>query len=167
MGILAERLDSLSIETSSPDGQITGVFRPTSALSVHFRDGGYRGYTERGLERQLAALVASAWARYWRARQAAVAEATGEPAVPHQPWDTAGRRYRAERDRTRCEGMSAGHRVHVSHTGLRDWNVVVRDGTLSTLDEFGFAAELESGFTAAMRDHRHKLMMLRDKHLPR
>lgn len=167
MGIFAERLDNLSIETSSPDGRITSVFTPIAQVDVSFRDDGYRGYTERGLERQLSAMADRWWIQYRDARHAAIAEATGQPAVELDRWKTNARRFHAEREATVCEGMSPRHAVFVSGTGLKRWNVVIRDGALAALDEAEFAAELAIAYSEAVRDFQRKLNLLRDKHYPR
>lgn len=166
MGIVADRLASTRIELSTPDGLVTGVLRSLDDVSFEFRDGSLRHYNERGLERQLSSLLARLCTDYRRARFAAVAEATGRPAEPFTPWRANGRRYEAEREETVAEGMSTGHRVFVSTTGLRRWNVVIRDGSLSSVDEVAFAAEVGSGYAAMVLDWRRKLRLLRAKHFP-
>lgn len=168
MGILADRLDSMRIETSSPDGQVVGVFRPRAMeVSVQFRGGSYRHYREPGLGYQLSALATRWWTEFERDQDAAVAEATGRPVVKSEPWDANQRRFRAEKAETVFEGMSARAYVFVQCTGLRRWQVVVRDGALSALDEHEFAAEVASGYAAMMRDCRSKTAQLHKKHYAR
>lgn len=167
MGILADRLDGLRIETSSPDGLVTGTFRLEHGVSIQFRDNAYRHYRERGLEHQLSALAARWWRDYLRARDTAVAEASIRPVDDDEPWDANSRRFRAERDASGFQGMSARGYVYVQSTGLLRWQIIIRDGALSALDEDGFADELRSGYAAMMTDYRVKLMRLRDKHYPR
>lgn len=167
MGILADRLESMCVESSSPDGQITGEFRPPGNVWVCFKEDTYHHYRERTLERQLSDLMGRWWASYLQARSVAVAEATGQPAIDYEPWNSRERKLLAEREQTVFEGMSERQTVFVRSTGLRQWQVVVRDGCLNTLDETEFGAELSSGFGAMMRDYHGKSAQLRDKYLPR
>lgn len=167
MGIVGDRLDNLRVETSSPDGQVTGVLRPPSELAIAFSYDRYRHYTERDLEHQLSVLVEQLWTEYREARLAAVVEATGRSAGEDTPWDANSRRYRAERDESRYEGMSNGRSVFVRSTGLLRWRFVIRDGALHALGEAALAADVASGYAALMRDCHQKLNRLRDKHFPR
>lgn len=158
MGTVGDRLDRVRIETTSPDGQITGTLRPPAGMTIAFSYDRYRHYTERELEQQLTALVELLWSDYRDARQAAAAKAGDEPE------DAESRRYHDERDETDFEGMSNGHNVYISGTGLLTWHVVIRDGSLTTLDESAFTTEFASAYSAVMRDCRAKLNRLRDKH---
>lgn len=167
MGIVADRLAAMRIELSSPDGTLTGILRSSDDLTFEFGEGALRHYTERGLEHQLSVLFGRLWAAYRQARLAAVAEATGRPAEPFKPWRANGRRYETEREETVAQGMSTGNHVFVSSTGLRRWHIVVRDGSLSAMDEADFAAEVNSGYAAMMNDWHQKLHQLRAKHFPR
>lgn len=167
MGILAERLDSLRIEATSPDGQITSTFTPIAEVGISFHGNGYRNYTERGLEHQLSAMADRWWIQYRDARRAAVAEATGQPALEQDRWEANARRFHTDREALTGEGMSPRHAVFVTGTGLKRWNVVIRDGALAALDEAEFAAELAVAYSASVRDFQLKLNRLRDKHYPR
>lgn len=166
MGILADRLADMCVESSSPDGQITSEFRPPANVRIQFQGNTYHHYRERTLERQLSDLMGRWWTAYLTARAAAVAEATGLPAGDDEPWDSRERRLLTEREQTDFEGMSERQNIFVRSTGLRQWQVIVRDGCLATLDESEFGAELSSGFGAMMRDYHAKSALLRDKYLP-
>lgn len=167
MGIIADRMAALRIETSSPDGQIDSVFTPIAQVSISFRGNGYRNYTERGLEHQLSALATRWWVGYREARDDVMTEVTGVRPVREEIADARSRRFRAERDSTDCEGMSPRALIHVSGTGLHTWRVVLRDGVLASLDETEFADELAAAYRAAIRDFGLKLNRMQDKYFPR
>ncbi|HZE37754.1 MAG TPA: hypothetical protein VE172_02995 [Stackebrandtia sp.] len=165
---MADRLDSMVVKVSSPDGLITGEYRPNQGgVVVDFAGDGFRRYRERGLERQLAAVAQRFWRGYRTAYDRALAEATGRPTTHGEYWEADRRRYWAERDATSYEGMSAGECVYFHSVGLRDFNVVIRDGWLAGSTKERFAREVATGFSAMMSDYRTKLARLRDKHYGR
>lgn len=165
MGIMADRLDSLVITATSPDERFQAVYSEKDGLELRFRDGAYRHYTERGLERQLGQVANRLWTGYERGYYAALSDALGEPAERPRTFADAGqRRFTAERDETLIEGMSTGGYVYVCHTGCRNWCVVIRDGALAALDETGFSAEADSARHRMDRDCDIKTARLRVKH---
>lgn len=167
MGTVREKLAGTRIELSTPDGSVTGALRTIDDLAIEVRDGGLRHYSERGLENQLSALIERLWTDYRRSRLAVVAEANGRSAGPLKPWRAEFHQYHTERYETFAEGMSLGQRVFVSGTGLRRCSIVIRDGSLSEMDETVFADEVTSGYAAMMRDWNRKLCLLRARHFRR
>lgn len=165
MGILAERLDAMTISISTQDGLIEGVYRPHGdGARIRFRGNGYHHYNERGLEHQLSGLVSTWWTEYERRYDDALAEALGRPVEKKEHWDVTQRRYLAEQAETVFSGMSAHEYIYFQNTGLRDWMVVIRDGALAALDEFEFAAEVASGHAAMMADFLSTKSKLIAKH---
>lgn len=164
MGIMADRLNSMVVKTSSPDGEIAGEYRPKGDTTVRFLGDSFRRYQERELESQLAELAKRWWHGYERGYDLALAEANGGAVERVDPGDGRQVRLQKEKAETVYEGMSAGGRVYFHCIGLREFRVVIRDGTLSQCDESGFAGEVVTGYLALLRDYRSKFKRLRDKH---
>ncbi|MGH8877617.1 MAG: hypothetical protein ACRD0P_09785 [Stackebrandtia sp.] len=165
MGLMAERLDALVASASSPDGRIEGSYGSAAGASIRFLGSSYRHYTERGLEHQLSRLAILIWTAYQRGYDTTVAEVSGHPVSRStETWDANRRRFREEQAATVAEGMSDGGLVYFQNTGMLDWHIIIRDGTLSKLDENEFVDELLSGYAALSRDYRRKMTELRTKH---
>ncbi|MGH8879036.1 MAG: hypothetical protein ACRD0P_17125 [Stackebrandtia sp.] len=165
MGIMADRLDAMVINVSSPDGQVHGELRDRDAITVSFQDNSYRHYTERGMEHQLSRLAVLLWTGYQRGYDAALTEATGQPVTRStETWDANRRRFRDEQAKTVAKGMSKEGYIYVETTGMLSWQIVIRDGTLKKLDETQFAEELIGAYHAMSAEYRAKLSRLRAKH---
>lgn len=165
MGIMADRLNSMVIRVSSPDGQIEGVLRDRDAVSVTFRGDTYRHYQERTLEYQMSRLATLLWTGYQRNYNAAISEVMGYPVKEERHlWDANRRRFRDEQSRTVAEGMSPGKCVYIQNTGMLSWQFVIRDGTLTEIDDQEFAAECLAAFHSLMADYRVKMARLRAEH---
>lgn len=165
MGILADRLDSMVVTVSSPDGRVVGELRKRGELDVSFLGNGCRQYTERGLEHQLNRLLDSLWAEHRRGFDAALAEALGRPVEkPREPWDANQRRFEADQAETAAEGMSERACIFMKTTAMVSWDVVIRDGTLTELDDAEFVEELLSANRALHTDYHTKMARLRVKH---
>ncbi|HZE39032.1 MAG TPA: hypothetical protein VE172_09510 [Stackebrandtia sp.] len=165
MGILADRLDAMVVRVSSPDGRIAGELRNRDDITVSFPAGGFRRYTERGLEHQLSRLVLRLWTGYRRGFDTALAEALdGNPEKPRRSWDANQRRFHTAQAETVAEGMSPAECVYLRTAGMRSCDVVVRDGTVNKMDESEFVAELLGAYRAMNRDFRAKMYELRAEH---
>lgn len=165
MGQMADRLAALVVTAFSPDGQIEGSYGAAAGANIRFNGNSYRHYTERGLGHQLSRMAVLVWIAHQRGHDATVAEVTGQPVSRRQEtWDARRRRYREEQAETESEGMSTGGLVYFRNTGMRDWHIVIRDGTLSKLDEPEFVKEFLSGYAALSLDYRQKMTELRTKH---
>lgn len=162
---MADRLAELRVTASSPDGRFGMVHDERTGLELRFHDGGYRDYTERGLEPQLSRTLGRLRAAYWREFDAALAAALGGPfeRVTVEA-DSQRRRFQTERDATVAKGMSTEGYVYVRHTCGSDWHAVVRDGALARLDEQRFGAEVASAYRASWLDFDEKSAVLRAKH---
>lgn len=165
MGIMADRLNNMHVQVSSPDGQIQGVYRNRDDLSLSFTGSSFKHYQERTLEFQLSRLALLLWTGYQRVYDNAVSEVVGHPVKDERhTWDANRRRFREEQAKTVVQGMSDGKQVYLENTGMRNWHVVIKDGTVQTLDEEQFNTECVSAFYALMADHRMKMAALRNKH---
>ena len=165
MGIMADRLDAMVINVSSPDGQVHGELRDRDAISVSFEGESYSEYTERDLERQLARLALLLWTGYQRGYDAALSEATGQPVTrSRESWDANRRRFRDAQAETVAKGMSKEGYIYVETTGMLSWQVVIRDGTLKELEETQFCEELIGAYHVMSAEYRAKMSQLRAKH---
>ncbi|ADD41832.1 hypothetical protein [Stackebrandtia nassauensis] len=165
MGIMADRLASMVVKATSPDGQIEGELRDRDAVSVAFRGDTYRHYTEYSLGTQLSRLALRMWTGYQRGYDEAVAEATGRPVSRSQEtWDANRRRFRQEQAATTVTGMSTDGWIYIQNTGMTSWHVVIRQGTLSKLDEDQFVAELMDAYNTMITEYRFATADLRAKH---
>ncbi|MEU4690013.1 hypothetical protein [Actinoplanes sp. NPDC023714] len=166
MGELADRVDTMHIAVSTPDGGITAELYGRDGLSLTFRDGAYRQFTdETELERRLEALAGRLWVartrEYWRI----YGDVTGTDAAGDDP--PAGerdRQWRAERDELVVYGSSAYGDVTIRSVGMRGWEVGIRPGTLRALDEWQFAAAAGEAAGELIRDQYAKLVALSSKH---
>lgn len=159
MGRYAELMQRMHVRVSSPDGNIVGVMDGTSGGSLAFEEGSYRTYTERSLERQLAALGKLMVVGRRRAQREALQTATGFAAAADDPAesdDPKHRRYLERWAQLTCEAMSPGECVYLSATGMRDWTVVIKDGTLRRLDETELLAEVHGAVMRLLDDQRDK-----------
>lgn len=158
MGYYAEAMRRMHVRVTSPDGQIFGIMDGPAGGAITFAEGTYRHYTERSLERQLAALAKLLVVARRRAQREALEAATGMTAAEEDPRkadDPRRRRYLEQLAELKSEGMSPGACVYVSATGMRDFNVVIKDGTLQRLDETELLEELR-GANAALLDDQNR-----------
>lgn len=100
MGGITEQVDALVLTETTPDGLVDGVHTGVDGVTLSFRQGHYRHYTERTLEPQLTALFTRLTAAYRRAHAEILARATGREAryflePPRDP-DARTNRLRAE-----------------------------------------------------------------------
>lgn len=168
MGVFADRIATMTLRQSTPDGFIEGTLTKAEGLSVAFTERTYGHYTERGLESQLNTLCAQLRAEYQRYTAEALAAATGRPvdlyARPGRDPDARGHRLELERAATVLKGMSSRAMVYIEATGMERWRVLVRDGALDALTEAEFTRELAEAYQAVLDDDEETMHALRDKH---
>lgn len=163
MGSYAEAMQQMHVRVTSPDGQIFGIMDGPVGGEISFSEGTYRHYTERSLERQLAALAKLLMVARRRAQREALEAATGMIASDEDPRkvdDPRRRRYLERWAELTSEGMSPGECVFLSATGMRDFNVVIKDGTLQRLEEQDLVEELRGANAALLQDQRRNAQAL-------
>lgn len=165
MGTMADQLANLHNTVYSPDGLITAELRSDQVTSLTFQEGAFRQYTERELERQLSRLALRMWTSYQRSYDEAVAAATGQAVEPSkESWDANRRRFRKAQAETVSTGMSPRRLVYFECTGMVSWQIVIRDGALTELDEAQLVAEVFGAYRAMNLDYRIKMQDLRTEH---
>src|SRR5215475_3896211 len=148
MGVLADRLDDMQVQATSPDGHISGLLRNRSEVFIAFRPGSYVQYDEHRLQEQLGALARLLWAGRTREYYAAISERD--------------RAYRSARDELVAEGMSADGLVYIGVRGMRTWAVRIADGALRSLREQDFTERAYEASHAMILDQFAKIRQLKD-----
>ncbi|GID91351.1 hypothetical protein ACFQFC_10855 [Amorphoplanes digitatis] len=141
MGEFADRIDTMLVRASTPDGAIAGELRDRDRLTLTFRQGWYDLCDDHDLERRLAVLANLLWVsrtrEYWRA----FSDVTGQTVTGEdRPISARDVDWRAERDELVARGYSADGRISVKAVGMRQWEVHIAPGTVRGLSEHEFAA---------------------------
>lgn len=162
MGVLSDRLDSMRVQASSPDGKVAGELRDRTQFYLSFVPGSYWSYDETTLEQQLVGLAQRIWSRRMEKYYAAVSEAFGETVTkespPVSPRDFA---FYEAREKLVAEGRSADERIYIALRGMRSWTVRIREGTLRRLTEEQFAAHMRAAVSAFITDQYAKVRALK------
>lgn len=152
------------VTASSPDGQLKARL-DDETLSVGFRPGTYRRYSDTSLAEQLARVLTSVWAEYHKRQLKALSEAHGE-VYRTRPvdWRAEHRAYDEAAARLVTRGTSPGGGIDLKAKGFTEWKVRIAAGTLARLDEADFLAELLGGYRRLQGDDRRKTALLKDEH---
>lgn len=165
MGELADRVDSMRVRVSTPDGGLTAELRDRDQLSLTFRDGLYRLFDhEADLERRLTTLANLLRVARTREYERIYREVTGDSSGDEKPTTVRDLEWHAEREELEAVGSSSDGRITVRVTGMRRWQVSVRSGTLRALDERQFVAAVGEAAGALIRDQFAKLVTLSNKY---
>jgi hypothetical protein len=163
MGALADQLNGMVVEATSPDGQIFARVRGQgTAVEVAFRRHAYRRYTERVLGEQLARLAALIFVGYRRGEQGIVesAFATGGDGSDLAPER---RRYLDAVERLTAVGASDDGQLRIATRCLVTWEVAIADGTLLRLPEREFLAALLTAVRRLLSHYDAQVFALKDE----
>lgn len=162
---IAEKLDGLTIQSSSPDGRIRAVLTGRTNLKLEFWPGGYGEYTERDLEHQLSRLATLTWTGYRRGYTEIVTAAGLEVVLePGDEWNSRDRRYQEERLEVEGRGESARGSVRTRTLALLRWQFKIKDGTLRAVPEAAFVREALGAVGLAIKDYRSQSTRLRQEY---
>jgi hypothetical protein len=166
VGELADRVDTMVIRASTPDGGITAELRGRDQLSLSFSDGLYRLFDDDAeLSRRLAIVANLLWVARTREYRRIYADVTGDDSTGEtlaiSERDIA---WRTERDDLVATGRSTDGRVTVHFVGMRQWQVTIRPGTVRALDEQQFIRSAGEAAGALIRDQFSQLAALSHKH---
>lgn len=166
MSTLRERLDALTVEATSPDGQIKTRLVGDDDLTLAFRPGAFDKYDERGLEHQLERLAVLTWITYRRGYFTALhpddPDAAKEAQKPH--WNTKYRRYHEAVAEMVGKGPAPSGLLEMRSKGLAHWKVRIQDGALKRLGEEQFIKEALAAFARVRADSEMKRTLLKDEH---
>lgn len=165
MGSVADRLDSMVVTVSSPDGQITATLSNGDQVTFGFRPGSYERYPERTLEFQLARLAASIWVGYQRGYRRALDDAAGA-AVSTDGMVRGSKRDRFRQDQAQlvAEGTSTSGRIRASSQGLMHWRVTIASGAVRALTEDEFLAEVGEAARSLLANYYEQVRQLKDEY---
>ncbi|MFD0558246.1 hypothetical protein FB566_3545 [Stackebrandtia endophytica] len=166
MTILRDRLDSLKVNVTSPDGQIKARLVGGDDLKIAFRPGAYKQYGERELEHQLERLAVLAWVGYRRGYFQAMSESSGESIseVQKPHWNAKRRRYTEAVAEMVAQGESQSGVIQAKSKGYAFWKVRIEDGTVDRMDEQQFLSEALSTFQQVRIDGERLRTLLKDEH---
>lgn len=160
MGIVAQHLDVMTVTVTSPDGNIRARLHHRTRVDVEFRPDTYREYRDAALAQQLTVVAGELTEGCRRARHRILSEVAQLDAAEADPRLAA---YHSERDRIQMYGMSPDGAILLACTGLRDWGVVVRDGTVRSATELDFTTQLRAAVFELWRQYRVSLHELRQR----
>lgn len=166
MSTLRERLDALTVEATSPDGQIKARLSGDDDLTVAFKPGSFDGYSERALEHQLERLAVLTWVQYRRGYFKALNpdEPLSDKTTTPTHWNAKYRQYHEEVAEMVGQGKAPSELFEVRSKGLAFWKVRIEDGALKQLGEERFIGELLVAFSRVRADSERKRTLLKDKH---
>jgi hypothetical protein len=166
MGELADRLDRVIVQETSPDGGITATQAHRNQITLQFRPGAYRRYDEPTLAGQLAELARAVRTSCRRSFYETVSEVTGRSITAgeaERELDGRDRRFRDAQRALHVGVRSPGGWIIGETQGLDHWRVRIRNGALRTLSEREFVAEATAGLGSLLGAYRDRDRQLRDE----
>lgn len=165
MGELADRLDRMIVEATSPDGKITSRVRGQGeTIEVAFRPGAYDRYHESGLADQLARLATLTFVRYRRDEQEIVDAALALPVTDDKfEFGSERRRYIEAVKQLVAVGASADEQIEITSRCLVTWEVSIADGALDRWSEREFVAALVGAVDRLLLRYKAQVFALKDE----
>lgn len=162
MGILADRLDRMSVRVTSPDRSLAAELQGRTTVHLTLAPGVYRRIREPDLADRLATVARLLWAArmkvYYQALSEALDERITAEARPVSPRDV---NYHTARDQVLAEGRSFDGRFQVSVQGMRHWTVHIAAGTLGVLGEDQFTEAVSQAAAELIQDQQVKIRELK------
>src|SRR5262249_25283838 len=131
MGELADRLDRVIVQETSPDGRITATQAHRNQITLQFRPGAYRRYDEPMLEGQLIGLARAVRTSCRRSFYETVSEVTGRSITADEAereLDGRNRRFREAQQALRVGVSSPGGWITGETQGLDHWHIRIKNG---------------------------------------
>jgi hypothetical protein len=164
MGELADRLDRMIVEATSPDGKITSRVRGQGeTIDVAFQPGAYDRYRESDLADQLARLATLTFVRYRRDEQEIVDAAFALPVDDRFEFGSERRRYIEAVKQLVAVGASDDGRINITSRCLVTWEVSVADGALDRWSEREFVAALVGAVHRLLLRYKAQVFALKDE----
>jgi hypothetical protein len=163
MGDLSDQLARIVVDASSPDGNISAQVRGRFDISVRFVRGAYGRYVESSLAHQLGQLATLAWTRYRRDYVETVDRFLEEPVTDTGDPGSDRRRYWERLEELVANGESPGGYLWIRSRALVRWEFTIADGTLRSLAEEAFVAELTGAVTDLIADYRAQVVLVTDE----
>lgn len=161
MGI-SERVDSMAVQATSPNGSVTAVVRGQNGIEISFAPGFFQRAGTEELETQLAQVARLLWANRTREYRAILDdEFRGNLVVDPPPDGQRDERFYEERENLVAEGSSPDGRVRVTVRGMRDWEVRIAPGAIDELREEEMARAAAHAAQALIQDQMDKTRELK------
>lgn len=165
MGELAERLGTMVVTATSPDGQVSARVRGSAAaVEVTFSPGAYPRYREDGLARRLEQLATLTFTRYRRTEQEIVAAVFAEP-LTDDGTDFGPQRHRYIKALAHvvATGESDDGQLRVTARGLVAWEVTIAPGALRRRSEQEFLDALSTAVRRLLADYNAQVFAVQDE----
>lgn len=161
MGHLADRLDSMLVTATTPDGTTFIELRGRTDVRISFAPGYYRHATESRLAGKLQAAARLLWVARTKEYFRAYAEATGRDASgEHIDTDNA-QAFKDARMEIVARGESDDGVVTVVAAALWDWTISIAPGTVRAVDEQEFCRLAGQAGTRQIEDQYRQLRDVR------
>lgn len=161
---ISNSLNSLIIQSNSPDRKINGEISSWNQIEIWFCDeNSYYNYKRDSLEYQVATLLKSLMTIRDEARKKILSQFDGWRSDDVH-WDARHRRYRTEIAEVMSEGISGSGRIEIYRVGLFDWMVAIKRGTLEELEEEEFCNEISSALSKLQHDYAVKVYEMKRQH---
>lgn len=173
MGILADRLNTMTFRVMSPDRTVRLYVTGGGLLHIEFSRGSLDGHTESSMSHELSAVFTRMLRGQAKKRRDILLESVSEvddidpdlpPAEPPEPnhvADTSRERfYREVRELTAC-GRSPRAAVTIRRVPVDLMEVKLRKGTLQRWSSEEVVAEIQAALADLGRDYHKRLDLLR------
>lgn len=166
MGELADRLDRVIVQETSPDGRITATQAHQNQITLQFLPGAYWRYDEPMLEDQLTALARAVRSSCRRTFYEAVSEVTGRSTTAEEAereLDGRTRRFHEAQQALQIRAGSPDGWIAAETQGLDRWHIRIKKGALRRLSEERFVAEAMAALGELLAAFRDRDRELRDE----
>lgn len=156
MGEIAERMERMTVEVTSPDGRIKARLAGGSRLTVRFQPDCYPRYRGPELAEQLARLGNLLWTGHRQGYLRVMHEVAGTDLAEDRPedeWDAERRRYKLAQREIVADAVSPQGCLRMRAKCLVDWRVAIKDERRERLCEDEFRTEVVETMTQVHVDH--------------
>lgn len=163
VGIVADRLQALTIRVTSPDANLQGRLNGRD-VRIQFRPDTYRDYDEPKLAHQLGRLLTLMSTGYRRGHGEIMKEAKLISVTdPKDAGNEAQRRYLEGVAQLAVVGKTSRGLVRIRSIGMRNWECRIADETVANLAESAFIAETEASIQTLLSNYRREIVFLKDR----
>lgn len=157
---LAERLDGIRVRVRAPGTEIDAELRNRTGITVSFGESVYDFIDESALERALAGLARLLWAGWQRQYRAAIDETNLNIEVD----DLRDSNFFADRAKVEAIGKSNDARITITATGMENFTVHIKPGTVREISEDQFAENASEAAAKLIQDFQVKVDDLKKRY---
>ncbi|MGH8881045.1 MAG: hypothetical protein ACRD0P_27440 [Stackebrandtia sp.] len=164
MGLIADKLATMIITVTSPDGHLKGRLRNDDIVNFRIDSHYYSRYADTELAHQIGQVAAGLWHGRQSGHRTVFREVIGTDVTDTPHWNARHRAFRDAHDTMRVRAESPRGCIGLESCGMRDWAAVVQPDTVARLDTDEFVAELRDVMHALIRQYRHQRIWLQHDH---